>query len=365
MNPEVFTAIIRETTPLYKDVFTSGGCYKFFKILEATYPSAEAYYDGNHVITKIDGNYYDVTGKVDKGNALRMTQAEQDEAEAWKPDLQKSLVKMLNADSLQSLSEITGKSVEELTTAITSKDEVSIELPRGTFFTDDELNSRDKSKYEEGKKVGIEKPIKEKARELGYEINGKAGLEGFLEIHNTKLKELYSKDASEQVIDLQTANENQKNAYESELKAKDDLLNALQGKLLGQRVNNSLLSVMPKETTIDKSDILTLFKGAHSIEELEGQLVVKRGDEVVRDPKSTKPISVDQVFSEWVVEKKFIANPGGRGLGNQGGGNQGGIKAESVEEFQNKWSAKNPGKSTASADYSKDYQEWRKSQKAA
>ena len=49
-------------------VYRFGNCYQFYEILKVVFPEAEAFYDGNHVWTKIDGSYYDVKGKAELGD---------------------------------------------------------------------------------------------------------------------------------------------------------------------------------------------------------------------------------------------------------------------------------------------------------
>lgn len=61
---------IRNSFPQSVEVYTKGSCYQFFKILQAVFPEAEAYYDCDHVITKIDGQFYDITGRVKKEKHL-------------------------------------------------------------------------------------------------------------------------------------------------------------------------------------------------------------------------------------------------------------------------------------------------------
>ena len=49
-------------------VFTKGSCYYFYEILKSIFIEAEAYYIDSHVVTKIDGVFYDINGifKTDK-----------------------------------------------------------------------------------------------------------------------------------------------------------------------------------------------------------------------------------------------------------------------------------------------------------
>ena len=51
-------------------VFTKGSCYQFYLILKEVFPQAEAFYDENHLVTKIEDKYYDITGEVSKGRCI-------------------------------------------------------------------------------------------------------------------------------------------------------------------------------------------------------------------------------------------------------------------------------------------------------
>ena len=53
---------IRESFGGSVAVYTYGGCYQFYEIIKAIIPEAEAFYDGNHVWTKINGKFYDIIG---------------------------------------------------------------------------------------------------------------------------------------------------------------------------------------------------------------------------------------------------------------------------------------------------------------
>ena len=45
-------------------MYTEGSCYHFYLILKEVFPDAEPYYDNDHIVTKIDGKFYDITGEV-------------------------------------------------------------------------------------------------------------------------------------------------------------------------------------------------------------------------------------------------------------------------------------------------------------
>lgn len=59
-----FIEIIRDSFPQATEVYTSGSCFQFYRILKRVYSEAEAYYNISHVITKIGRYYYDINGVV-------------------------------------------------------------------------------------------------------------------------------------------------------------------------------------------------------------------------------------------------------------------------------------------------------------
>jgi len=62
---------LKETEPFIEMIFMQGGCYKFHEFLRTLYPyDAELYInkDKNHVITRIKGKYYDISGLVNNND---------------------------------------------------------------------------------------------------------------------------------------------------------------------------------------------------------------------------------------------------------------------------------------------------------
>ncbi len=60
--------LIRDSHSEMGNIFTGGSCMNFYFILRHHYPQASLYYSilHGHVITKIDGQFYDITGQVTK-----------------------------------------------------------------------------------------------------------------------------------------------------------------------------------------------------------------------------------------------------------------------------------------------------------
>jgi len=45
-------------------IYTHGSCYQFYLILKSIIPNAEAYYNSDHIITKIGERFYDIRGEI-------------------------------------------------------------------------------------------------------------------------------------------------------------------------------------------------------------------------------------------------------------------------------------------------------------
>jgi hypothetical protein len=58
--------VIRESFGGSVGIYTQGNCYQFFEILKTIFSEAVAYESGGHVYTKIDGQFYDIRGKLKK-----------------------------------------------------------------------------------------------------------------------------------------------------------------------------------------------------------------------------------------------------------------------------------------------------------
>ena len=46
------------------NIFTRGSCLNFFILLKQIFPEAEAYFNQQHIITRVGSSFYDITGRV-------------------------------------------------------------------------------------------------------------------------------------------------------------------------------------------------------------------------------------------------------------------------------------------------------------
>jgi len=268
----------------------------------------------------------------------------------------------IDNESIGWLAEVAGISAEDLTAKINSDKEERVEKPQGQWFTEDELTRRDSSKYNEGKEAGPEMKVKDLKKEYGYDFEGK-DMGSFLKHHNEVLKSKYSKEPNDRVTELEQDLKRQKTTFEEEINGYKTQISDFKSRYDGERVNNKLLSIMPKETSIKSSAIVTLFKNEHSIVEENGQMVVKKNGETMKDTKTATPLKLDEVFSEYIVKEGYAKPKNGRGGQNNFGNNS--YSSGTPSEFQKEWQRRNPDKSANSPEYIADYKEWRKQSSAA
>lgn len=59
-----FISLINQTSPEMRRIFTEGGCWRFFLILNEVFSDAVPWYDEitGHVVTEIEGVFYDIEG---------------------------------------------------------------------------------------------------------------------------------------------------------------------------------------------------------------------------------------------------------------------------------------------------------------
>lgn len=84
ITPSRLAEILRSLHPDMMRMGQNGKCFRVYQAFKAVWPDAIAFYDHNHVITLIDGHYYDITGEVQVGPHHQvMDQHELAKAEKW------------------------------------------------------------------------------------------------------------------------------------------------------------------------------------------------------------------------------------------------------------------------------------------
>ena len=266
----------------------------------------------------------------------------------------------LNKDVISKIVEVFDVSAEDITAGLTGEKDLELKL-KGQLFTEDEINSRDSYKYNEGKEAGVEMLVKNAKKQFGYDFDGKSWDE-FINHHDSALKKKYSKGVDERVSGLEKDLDKQRQAFEAEILQLKTVNSDLETRYKKQDNKNFLLSIMPKETVLKPEAIITLFNSEHQLDVEDGKRVVKKGGEILKNPKTTSPLDPSEVFNEWILNEKYTKKDTGRGLGNEFGERDfAGIKTP--EDFERNWLKKNPDSEPTSPEYREAYLAWRVAQK--
>jgi len=65
---ELFLKELRDSADIIYRIFTSGSCYRLYPIMKTVFPNATAWWSDrdNHCVVEIEGNFYDIGGKLNE-----------------------------------------------------------------------------------------------------------------------------------------------------------------------------------------------------------------------------------------------------------------------------------------------------------
>lgn len=243
---------------------------------------------------------------------------------------------MLTKETIEKIAGILKIDVADFTAKITAEKEETIEIPAGTYLSDDDLKLRDKNKYDEAKVAFEEMTVKKIKGDKKYEDFNGTKFDDLFKYHDAQLKSKYDSSADDRVKTLETDLENMRKTHSTEKETLSTQIKTLKTENQNQTVSSKIMGLMPEKTTIDKKDIVTLFRATHQINIGEdGAITVSKDGQVLKDPGTAAPIGLDSIFNKFVDEKGYISKNGGRGGGNEGGSGAG--KAQNEMEFIEKW----------------------------
>lgn len=252
-------------------------------------------------------------------------------------------LKKADLDKIAGLLKLDSKALAE---AIAAPEEKDITIPELSIFTPEELTTRDTAQKAEGKRegetagkdAGREIAVKEIKKAFGIEIEGK-DIPKVVEAVKTQLAK--GDEGLKQQVELL-----QKKVADGETERAQ-----LASVAESVKLDTQLLGLFPKNRieTIADGEFLTLLKSSLSIETVDGKQVVKKGGEILRDPKTTNPLPLADAVAGYFTERKWVGEvqqtPGGRGGGDTPPGGKAGKMSEAVKS----WEAS--GKSAASAEF--------------
>lgn len=88
MKPIDLIDALRKSDKYIEVIFMQGGCYQFYKVLKSIWSDAIPLMndDQDHVITEIDGKFYDICGEVsdeESAEFMMMNAIEEELASTW------------------------------------------------------------------------------------------------------------------------------------------------------------------------------------------------------------------------------------------------------------------------------------------
>ena len=210
---------------------------------------------------------------------------------------------------LKQVAALVGTDTETLTTYFKSGE--GFTFPE--LHTTEQLNTfgatKDKEGYERAKNVSKEihtKDLKKKYPDIKYD--GKDPFEMLNRITKYEL-ELAKIEPTEQIETLKK----EKEIFANQLEERDlsivDIKKEYENKLYSVEVNNNLLSMFPKESTLPNDKLLILFNSEYKIDKEDGEQIIFKGGKKLQDQYG-KPLELKDVVSGWVDENKFITHKG-------------------------------------------------------
>lgn len=228
------------------------------------------------------------------------------------------------------------------TAMITGEAESDVALPTGLqIFSDDELATRDNSNKATYTKAGTEIAVKQLKELVGLSYDGEGSKDP------KKFTEEYSKkilaDANISVDEKLTEKEKTIGKLRENIKAIEAKQSESEIKAKVAQQDYTLLMATHdlKPDHLEDKEWIGLLKMSNELVEEGGQLYIKRGGEIVKDPKLQTPVPAKEALRGFVTERKLgkdvagiaaaeaaaaaaAAAGGGRG-GADSKGNTGGI----------------------------------------
>lgn len=229
---------------------------------------------------------------------------------------------MYSKNFLSKLSAVLGVTVEQLESAQTASEEFNPDVP--VLFKKDEVDTLSTNRFNEGKVAATEILVKDLKKKHGIEIQSK-DVNDFLASYAEKVKGEVSKDPSEREKKLETDLQKLRDLHKSDTERLTNENTSLKTGLFQERIGNEVLGLIPSTVVIPREDVLTLFKSKYEVAEDNGQRVVKRSGEILKNTLR-EPLKLAEVVTSFLDESKLVPT-GGPSHGDRGGGGTTSLKS--------------------------------------
>lgn len=223
---------------------------------------------------------------------------------------------MLNQESQDVLKSL-GLTTDMLSEAISSEKEVSldIKLPSSEGYTEEQFKELSKNRFQEGRDAQKQMIAKDYKEKFNLDIEGK-DLDTVIEA------QIAAKLKASGKADLQADLE----ALQGKIKTMEaEKVQAVQDSKLqtfNSGVDAKLLATIPDGTTIDKQDIIDLYRMKNTIVESDGKAVISINNEIQKD-SVRNPVSAEDHFKAYLDKSSFIPSDAPNIDESKGGGTGG------------------------------------------
>lgn len=247
---------------------------------------------------------------------------------------------MISQANIKWISQLSGVSVEEISGALSSEEEVTLGLRlNGVVKTQDEI----KEIKEDSFKRGAEIRTKDLAKELSLSLDDgehkdiKKVAEKLKETIETSLEDKYKNpqpgEKEKELEDkLLAANMKYDKLFETHgsilktVKEKEKAFTELKMDIKSKERNNSVLKHLPEKLKQDRNDALIIINSTFEFDEVDGNQVIKRNGQIVTNDVG-KPETLENIVPAFAEEKNWLKGSGmGGGDRNHSGNNSKGGK---------------------------------------
>jgi len=254
-------------------------------------------------------------------------------------------------ETQQKISDL-GLDFSELSAAITSTEEVSLEVPtidKEKQFTKTEMTTFGNNRFGEGKTAMDEMRAKGYKEKYSIDIEGK-DLDSVIEAFgNKRFSEAKPDGDTKELLGNFTALQGKYTVLEKALSDKDA---AHKNDLFQTGIVQTLINKAPKELGIPADKAVKLYLMDNKIKKENGSAVVLDSNGEIQKDNLLNPIEVDNHFSSWLDSSGLITKSGMAGKDSKGGST--GSKFSNISEFTD-WCYAN-GKEPMSEAMQKYYQ---------
>jgi hypothetical protein len=242
---------------------------------------------------------------------------------------------MISQADLKTIATVFGKTSEELSGAISSEEEVSLDLRlSGRVISQDEERTLKETGVQQGKEIASKELAK--ALDLSLDAGEKDPAKVAEKLKTTitaSLEEKYKNpEPGEREKELEKKLQAEQLKYNKLLETHEGVTAEVdewqkkyqtkEKEIKTKELNNSILKSFPEKMKMDRNDALLIFTNNFEFDEVEGVQVIKRGGEVVTNAIG-KPETLENIVPAFVEEKNWIKGSGMNGSDRSG---EGGMK---------------------------------------